>query len=248
MLYGGGSVVISTSFIDGETPTGAIDGVNAAFTLSSIPSPGASLTLFRNGVEQVGAGIDYNIISNAITFIAASLPQVGDNLQAFYRSTNQTFINASFTDNETPVGLINGLNTVYTLASAPTPAASLQLYRNGDLMKAGGIDYTLVGLTITFVVAPALLDTLVAYYRQITGVLINPVFMDLDIPVGLINGVNAVYTLQASPSPAASLKLFKNGILMTAGGVDYALAANQITYIAAATPQLGDTHFAYYRR
>jgi hypothetical protein len=38
-----------------------------------------------------------------------------------------------FADAETPVGLLNGSNTVFTLADAPSPASSLALYRNGLL-------------------------------------------------------------------------------------------------------------------
>jgi hypothetical protein len=72
----------------------------------------------------------------------------------------------SFADAEIPVGAIDGLNLVFTLAFAPSPAASLQLFQNGLLTQAGGVDYTLAGLTITFGIAPVGGDTLVAYYRH----------------------------------------------------------------------------------
>lgn len=71
-----------------------------------------------------------------------------------------------FTDQEVPAGTINGSNRVFTMAQAPTPAASLGLYRNGILMKAG-IDYTLVSATITFgaLSVPQTGDLLLASYR-----------------------------------------------------------------------------------
>jgi hypothetical protein len=71
-----------------------------------------------------------------------------------------------FTDQEVPTGTINGSNTVFTLTQAPTPAASLGLYRNGILMKAG-IDYTLSSATITFgsLSVPQIGDLLLASYR-----------------------------------------------------------------------------------
>lgn len=59
-----------------------------------------------------------------------------------------------FKFNETPSGSINDVNVTFTLASAPAPAASLELYLNGQLMTAGGVDYTLSSLTITMVTAP----------------------------------------------------------------------------------------------
>jgi hypothetical protein len=71
----------------------------------------------------------------------------------------------NFSDAETPAGLINSSNTTYTLAHAPNPAACLQLYHNGLMNIAGGVDYTLSGSTITYGSAPSTGDYLVAYYR-----------------------------------------------------------------------------------
>lgn len=51
--------------------------------------------------------------------------------------------------NETPTGLINGVNAVFTLASTPSPAGSLILVRGG-LIQREGVDFNLVGNTITF--------------------------------------------------------------------------------------------------
>ena len=71
-----------------------------------------------------------------------------------------------FVDGEAPAGLIDGSNAVFTLASAPSPAASLQLYRNGVLQKLG-LDYTLAGNAITFATAsaPQVDDVLLSSYR-----------------------------------------------------------------------------------
>jgi hypothetical protein len=75
-----------------------------------------------------------------------------------------------FTDQEVPVGNVNGSNTVFTLAQAPSPAASLELYRNGVLMKAG-IDYSLVASTVTFggLSVPQSGDLILASYRLASG-------------------------------------------------------------------------------
>lgn len=71
-----------------------------------------------------------------------------------------------FVDGETPAGTMNGLNAVFTLASTPSPASSLQLYRNGLLQKLG-LDYTLAGSTITFATrsVPGVEDVLLSSYR-----------------------------------------------------------------------------------
>ena len=72
----------------------------------------------------------------------------------------------NFSDAEIPAGAVNGANTVFTLASAPTPAGSLELYRNGLIMREGA-DYQISGNAVTFFLAsvPQTGDLLVAYYR-----------------------------------------------------------------------------------
>jgi hypothetical protein len=72
----------------------------------------------------------------------------------------------SFADSEIPAGVVNGSNTVFTLASAPSPSSSLELYRNGLLMLQG-VDYQISMNTITFFLGSVPLsgDLLVASYR-----------------------------------------------------------------------------------
>ena len=72
----------------------------------------------------------------------------------------------NFVDNETPGGAINSSNTAFTLAFAPSPAGSLELFYNGLLQKSGGVDFTLAGLNITFASAPVTGSTLLAWYRK----------------------------------------------------------------------------------
>ena len=60
----------------------------------------------------------------------------------------------TFADNETPTGDVNGINDTFTLAHAPSPAASLLLELNGQV-QTQGVEYTLSGLTITFASPPA---------------------------------------------------------------------------------------------
>jgi len=78
---------------------------------------------------------------------------------------------------------------------------------------------------------------------------------DSETPAGTINGTdgtdgNAVFTLAQTPSPAASLQLFKtdigSGVFMIAG-VHYNLSGLTITYTAGNLPITGTTHRAFYR-
>src|SRR5579862_294428 len=73
----------------------------------------------------------------------------------------------AFTDGEVPAGLVNGSNATFTLTLAPSPVASLLLFRNGLLMRQGS-DYLVSGNTVTFFTTsvPQTGDLLLASYRS----------------------------------------------------------------------------------
>lgn len=73
------------NFAAAETPTGTVNGSNAAFTLANSPTS-SSLELFKNGQLMIaGASADYTLSTNTVTFNAGAIPKTGDVLIAFYR-------------------------------------------------------------------------------------------------------------------------------------------------------------------
>lgn len=60
---------------------------------------------------------------------------------------------SSVVTRETMTGLVNGSNTVYTLANTPISGTEC-VYLNGLLQEAGGQDYSISSTTVTFVTAP----------------------------------------------------------------------------------------------
>lgn len=82
---GGGGVL--PQFSDGETPTGTINGANAAFNLAFTPSPTSSVQVYLNGLRML-QGLDYTISGSTITFLPVSIPQLGDIILASYRFAN----------------------------------------------------------------------------------------------------------------------------------------------------------------
>jgi len=141
---------------------------------------------------------------------------------------------------------VNGVNTQFTLAGLASPASSLALYRNGLLQKAG-LDYSLNGQLVTFVAAavPQTGDLLIASYRLSNGDG-SISFLDFETPSGVLNGINNQLTLSNAPTPASSLALFRNGILLRLGQ-DYTLNGQTLLFVAGAEPQSGDTLLASYR-
>lgn len=72
------------TFVDGETPAGAIDGETRVFLLAYRPDPPLSLQLFRNGLAQ-RVDLDFSLSDGTISFLSWAIPQPGDILQAWYR-------------------------------------------------------------------------------------------------------------------------------------------------------------------
>ncbi len=162
---GTGSSSSSATFIDGETPSGTLDGANASFTLANAPGPAASLALFLNGI-LLSQGVDYTLAGNSITFDATAVPEPGDIVVASYRLL-VSIPGVGFVDQETPSGAINGVNAAFTLSHLPSPSASLIVYRNG-IRLTSGLDYTLSGAVFTFgAVLPQTGDTLTCSYRDV---------------------------------------------------------------------------------
>ena len=135
---GGGSAY---NFVDGDSPIGTINGSNASFMLSGVPSPASSLTLYRNGVLQK-LGFDYTFSGGAIQFLAVSTPQPTDVLLASYRTAS---INA--TTYPTPQVLCSGsgfgssIATLTMLGMCSVPAG---LLAPGDRLAVHA-DYAHVG-------------------------------------------------------------------------------------------------------
>ena len=80
--------------------------------------------------------------------LAIVLSWIGrDGVRAQQSCTCPTFVTYTV-----PASLVNGTNTVYTVAAQPIPG-SIQVYLNG-VMEHLGVDYTTAGARITFLFIP----------------------------------------------------------------------------------------------
>lgn len=73
---------VAIHFIDKETPTGTVNGVNAEFTITNIPSPASSLSVFINGL-LMSLTEDYTFSGRTITFLTP--PPTGSIIKCDYR-------------------------------------------------------------------------------------------------------------------------------------------------------------------
>jgi len=245
-----GSLTSSLS-TQGTSLTALTSSVGALTT--TVTGQGSSISSLTSSVSSLGTTVSgntttLNTVSNTVGGLSSnvtSLTNLVNGLNATVNTLSAAGSTAVFVDAESPAGALNGANLAFSLANTPAPASSLTLFRNG-LSLTQGADYTLAGTAITFksTTVPQTSDILTAYYRMAgTGSPTN--FTDGEIPAGTVNGTNVSFTLGSSPNPAASLRLYRNGMLVA--GSEYTLSGSSITFVAARTPQTGDSLTAYYR-
>jgi hypothetical protein len=226
----------TTAIVSPETDISITDIDGLADALDARPEKGSSFSSSRAAIigptgqiEAAAGGTDYCIR------VDGSAGPCGSDATA------------GFQDGEAPVGTIDGTNRTFALSLVPVPAPSLLLFRNGMLQKQG-VDYTLTGNIIDFAssTTPQSGDAITAFYRTIAELTSAYGFADATTPSGLINGVNATFTLAATPNPASSLRLYRNGLLQSEG-VDYSLSGAIVTFVSGAIPSEGDILQASFR-
>jgi hypothetical protein len=220
---------------------GSINGTIAGLT-NSINGVGTSVAANNSSLASVSSTV------TGLTTTVNALSTTVSNLSATVGGFGSGSGNVVFIDAEAPSGAINGTNPTFTLAHTPSPAASLELYRNG-LVQSSGVDYTLSGTSVVFSATslPQTGDIVQAFYRTPGSSSSSPMFADSEIPSGSIDGSNLAFTLAFAPSSVASLRLYKNGMLLFQGG-DYTLSGNTVTFASAAiAPRAGDSLTAFYR-
>ncbi len=104
-------------------------------------------------IKDEGVTLTTNVGSSDFTGLGVTGTTIGADV-----TENISGSTGSIVYDETP----SGSGTAFTLAHAPSPAGSLILWKNGQNLTAGGIDFTLSGANITLVQAMGGNDTLLA--------------------------------------------------------------------------------------
>jgi hypothetical protein len=144
---------------------GGVGAITGTVTISQVT--GLTNALAVVPVEGVGYAPGLAAVINASGQIAGASGNLADCVRVDGSSGPcGGGVLPQFSDGEVPAGLINGSNVTFTVANAPSPNASLELYLNG-LRLEQGVDYSIIGSTITFTSAavPQTGDLLLASYR-----------------------------------------------------------------------------------
>ena len=146
------------NFVDKEVLY-PVDGVNKIFTLRYTPEYNSQDIYYNGLLQKEGLDADYTIVGRTIEFNVA--PFANSRLLASYR----TYSEINFVDNETPMGVVDGVNAIFELSLTPIEGSD-HLYLNGLLQDEGLMfDYDLTGRIITFNIAPPIGSIILCSYR-----------------------------------------------------------------------------------
>ena len=147
---------------------------------------------------------------------------------------------------EIPQGQIDGVNRIFTLSQAPVNSKSVLLTLDGIVLRLA-TDYTILGQTLTFGVAPAIAQDLFAYYIVNSSSSQNAVTAAQEIPGGVANGSNSTFTLSGKPNSQESTMVFVDGSQVPV--TDWSLvsgAKSAVVFNADAIPVAGQDIYVFY--
>ena len=126
-----------------EIPSGVINGVNEIFTLSQSPINASSVVVKCDGL-LLTQGVDYSILGQVLTLNPP--PALAQTLSVWYIVNSAQSTNPFAGVQETPVGVINGINDTFVLSGAPADQNATQVFVDGlnadltewDLIQGSG--------------------------------------------------------------------------------------------------------------
>jgi len=160
------AVLVGAGTVVGGNGGGGVGNLTGSVTISQVT--GLSNALAVVPIEGVGYAPGLAAVINSSGQLSGASGNLSDCVRVDGSSgpCGGGGVLPQFSDAELPVGATNGINKAFTLAFAPSPATSLELYRNGLRMDQG-VDYTIAAAAITFVTGsqPQTGDVLLASYR-----------------------------------------------------------------------------------
>ena len=228
-----GSVTINSTASGSGTP-GGLDtyvqfndggsfGGDSGFTFDkttktlTVDSLTGSLTKLSDGSSYLVAGSNVVISTGSNGAVTISVPASNQISQVSWM--------------ELPSGDADGVNMVFTLTQSPFPSNSLMFYVNGILQLQGLIhDYDLSGSTVIMNYSPASGSNISATYAYVTTPPVGMNTLWMDVPAGLVDGSNNIFTLAYAPMPTSALMFYVNGVLQRQGATaDYTASGNTVT-------------------
>jgi len=167
---GTGAVIGAGLSIQVKVATSTVSGYLATADWNTFNNKQAAITGAATTITATNLTISKALISDASGKVAVStvssteLGYVSGVTSPIQTQLNAKLTTANYVVREIPGGLMNGSNTAFTLAHAPS-AGDEMVFLNGVLQNAGaGNDYTITGATITMLTAPLADDLILVTY------------------------------------------------------------------------------------
>lgn len=220
---GGGSGTPGGNDTEVQFNDGGVFGGDTNFTFNkttntlSVNNVSGSLTRLVDGTSYLVAGSNVTIVTGSNGSVTISAPTVGLTPQMSWM--------------EIPTGDADGVNMVFTLAYTPNPLNSLMFYVNGVLQLQGlTYDYDLTANNVIMNYSPASGSNVIATYSYVTIPPAGTYTSWMEIPSGVADGINNVFTLSNTPTPTSAVMFYINGVLQRQGAsADYTISTNTIT-------------------
>lgn len=231
-----------------DTPdlTGTQDGVNTEFAFT-IEESNVGFRVFKNGLrltydrDYVSSVIQDPTNSRSIVTLSflSNPPYPVDAITILVQYNISSIIY-----HETPYGVKDGINTVFTLAQPPFPG-TLEIFKNGlKLDSLSGNDYTVQNKTVTLTTPVEADDVFIADYQPLLQNAVPLVYSSQLIgeisPPNTLNP-NTSFLIELPDNPG-NVHVFKNGIKLRKGvNADYTnVESNIIEFTLLGAPKTGD--------
>jgi len=217
-------------------PNFTYDSTSSTLT---VPHLSGSLTRLADGTSYLVAGENITITTGSNGSITISATGLGAPAPAVRTQTQMSWM-------ESPGGTVDGVNTVFTVANAPTPANGLMFFVNGVLQKPGAqYDYTISSTTVTLAVPPEEGSNLVATYAYQISLDVGPNTSWMETPGGAVDGVNSTFNIANTPWPSSAVMFYVNGVLQKQGATfDYTVTDKTI-YFSVPPPEGSNLSVTY---
>jgi len=217
----------------------------SASDLHQVTGSAVFATGITGSLTQLPSGLPYLVAGNNVTIATGTNGQITISAASLGEGSGEILSEMSWM--ETPSGFIDGVNLVFTLSHSPSPTNSLMLYVNGVLQSQGlEKDYTISDNVVVMTSTPVAGSQIVATYSYQRSPLAGTRTSWMEVPSGVVDGINNIYTLMNAPHPSSALMLYYNGVLQSQGaGADYVISGGS-SIITNFIPEIGSNILAMY--